>query len=204
MGVPVGTLLLLALLVFLFYGKRIAKTFQLRKQESQAFLSHDWGQGSVNHALVKKINERLMDLDVVTWFDGDRLIGNIHGTIESALGLTKIALVFITRNYVDKVNSDNINDNCRLEFLAALKLKRNMIPIIMERDMLDANFHPTTALWGDKELYAELHDALYVTMFDHTDEGLAQGCEQLEIAIQKVICQLKDTVIEEPDPSLKL
>jgi len=49
-------------------------------------------------------------------------------------------LVFITKKYMDKVNGDNEEDNCKLEFNYASRHKTacKMIPIVMEERMLNS------------------------------------------------------------------
>ena len=50
-------------------------------------------------------------------------------------------IVFLTRKYHDKVNSNNARDNCKKEFLYASekKTRLKMVPVVMEKCMLDTN-----------------------------------------------------------------
>jgi hypothetical protein len=54
---------------------------------------------------------------------------------------TSCSIVFITKNYVEKVGGENANDNCQLEFNYALRQKsaKYMIPVVMETRMKDPN-----------------------------------------------------------------
>ena len=107
------------------------------------FLSHDWGKdesGRDNHYRVSLINTALKELGYQTWFDEERMEGNIEEKMSQGIEQTKVVFTFITRRYHDKVNSTNFNDNCKLEFNYASikKTSSKMIAVVMEKGMLDA------------------------------------------------------------------
>ena len=100
---------------------------------SDTFLTHDWGQelGLDNHARVSKVNLELQNRKLKTWFDSDKLHGNIKKQIINGLDRTSCICVFITKRYMDKVCGNNAGDFCQLEFeyAARTKTRKKMIPI---------------------------------------------------------------------------
>ncbi|EQC26587.1 hypothetical protein SDRG_15527 [Saprolegnia diclina VS20] len=106
------------------------------------FLTHDWGTdeaGRDNHARVSKINDVLKANGLVTWFDADRMSGNIKKQMGHGIENSALVAVFITQRYMEKVNGANQNDNCQLEFNMAgnTQTAARLIPIVMEPRMKD-------------------------------------------------------------------
>jgi hypothetical protein len=110
----------------------------------KVFLSHNWSDdllGRNNHERVKRVNAMLKERGVATWFDeqgdmqGDTLLAMTSGIDEC-----DIILVFLTRDYIKKVNKQD-NDNCKLEFQYAYGRKggKCMLPIVMEQDVRSSN-----------------------------------------------------------------
>lgn len=105
--------------------------------DTDVFLSHNWGEdelGRDNHYRVSLINKELKAIGFKTWFDEERLTGEIETKISKGIEQTKGVIVFITRKYLKKVASENCGDYCRLEFQYASRKKTNkyMVPVIME------------------------------------------------------------------------
>ena len=99
------------------------------------FLSHDWGaDGKTNHERVSKINDGLKRLGFVTWFDHERMTGNIRQQMANGIENTKCFIAFLTQRYLDKVVSGNTKDNCRLEFDYASN-KVEMIAVVLDSCM---------------------------------------------------------------------
>jgi len=131
------------------------------------FLTHDWGQderGRDNHDRVAALNSSLKRRGLRTWFDTDRMQGNILDQMCRGIEDSAVVVVCITRRYVAKVAGDREEDNCKLEFQHAVRLKgiKQMIPVPMEEGVLD----PTT--WNGPVGMA-LGGQLYRTKF--TDDG---------------------------------
>ncbi|EQC26588.1 hypothetical protein SDRG_15528 [Saprolegnia diclina VS20] len=104
------------------------------------FLTHDWGideAGRDNHERVSRINNVLKANDIVTWFDADRMRGNIKKMMADGIDHSALAAVFITQRYMEKVNGTNQNDNCQLEFGMAgnTQTAARIVPIVMETRM---------------------------------------------------------------------
>ena len=108
--------------------------------KTDVFLTHDWGKdelGRSNHDRVAVVNEALKELGYKTWFDSDRMTGDILNQMATGIDNTKVILVFVTQRYAQKVGGSNEKDNCKLEFQYAARVKGKalMIPIIMEDRM---------------------------------------------------------------------
>ena len=70
------------------------------------FLTHDWGSdelGRDNHARVSKINYALKQMGFVTWFDEERMRGNINEQMAQGIDRSQAVIVFITKRYIGKV-----------------------------------------------------------------------------------------------------
>ena len=107
------------------------------------FLSHNWGTDELdrdNHQRVSIINKELKRMGYKTWFDEDRLRGDIDKQMTKGIEQTKCVIVFITQKYYDKVNGEIANDNCYLEFSHAKRIKTSnkMIAVVMEPCMTKA------------------------------------------------------------------
>ena len=104
------------------------------------FLSHAWGTGKVVHDRVETINEALKERKVVTWFDGDKMKGDMNEAMWTAIESSTIVIVFVTADYQRKLKSGDDFDNCRREYQASLRTKglENMLFVVMEEDMMDS------------------------------------------------------------------
>ena len=88
------------------------------------------------------VNKELQNSGFVTWFDDDRLHGNVQTAMARGIERSRCALVFLTKEYQDKVNGKGPKgciDNCYLEFrhIARKLTPERIIPVIMEEDMRD-------------------------------------------------------------------
>ncbi|GBG16135.1 Hypothetical Protein FCC1311_116102, partial [Hondaea fermentalgiana] len=107
-----------------------------------AFLTHDWGEDGANHEVVSSVNARLRRADKVTWFDEDRLSGDIVLQITQGIENSRKVVVFITERYMGKLQAGG-NDFCKDEFMTAVRIHTpaKMIAVVLEPAMLD------TSLW---------------------------------------------------------
>ena len=111
---------------------------------TDCFLTHDWGTdqyGRNNHDRVARINEDLKKRGFITWFDSDRMIGNIVAQMTSGIDNCQFVIVFITLNYIQKVGGTNTNDNCQIEFGYAQRRlgASKMISVVMEERVRNPN-----------------------------------------------------------------
>ena len=129
---------------------------------TDVFLSHDWGKdeyGRDNHQRVSLINDELKARGYITWFDEQKLAGNIDVEMAQGIEQTEGVIAFITRRYYEKVNGENARDNCQKEFQHAseIKTRAKIVPVVMEESMRDAT--PWKGLVGiniGKEMYVDM------------------------------------------------
>ena len=81
------------------------------------FASHDWGVNGANHARVAKVVTALRQRSFHVWFDETHMRGNILDAICRGMDTSDVVLVFMTANYMKKVESGNDTDNVRREFM---------------------------------------------------------------------------------------
>ena len=69
-----------------------------------------------------------------TWFDEERIRGDIDDRMAEGIEQTKCVIVFMTQKYYKKVSGKTANDNCELQFRHAKRMKTSdkMIVVIME------------------------------------------------------------------------
>jgi hypothetical protein len=145
------------------------------------FLTHDWGKelGHDNHARVRRINEELQKRGFSTWFDNDRMQGNIMEQMSQGIDQSALVLVFVTRRYVEKVAGSDATDNCKLEFEYSHRRKgvqQLMLPVVMEERMRDGK------TWGGAVGMA-LGGVLYVDMAEGGDNKFIEGMGRLVMEI---------------------
>eukprot|EP00111_Clytia_hemisphaerica_P018162 TCONS_00053722-protein len=103
-------------------------------RKTDLFLSHDWGEDGTNHEKVTKINEAIKKMGYVTWFDNERMVGNIREQMANGIENTKCFIAFITKRYHNKVVSGHDTDNCRTEFAFA-STRIPMVAIVLDPSM---------------------------------------------------------------------
>ena len=101
------------------------------------FLLHNWEideLGRNNHRRVSIINKELKRIGYKTWFNEERIRGDIDDRIAEGIEQTKCVIVFITQKYYEKVSGKTANDNCKLEFSHAkrMRISDKMITVVME------------------------------------------------------------------------
>ncbi|OQS07145.1 ankyrin repeat, partial [Thraustotheca clavata] len=141
------------------------------------FLSHNWGMDELNrdnHARVAKINAFLQFKMIKCWFDEDQMSGNILKSMAEGIEESLIAVVFVTQLYQSKVNGDNANDNCQLEFgmAKATQTAQWMIPVVMEPGMR------ATATWSG-QFKLILGNQLYIDISSDDPKAFEHGCHNL-------------------------
>ena len=70
----------------------------MASKKTDVFLSHNWGPDSEsrdNHERVAVVNEALKGAGYETWFDDDRMHGNIHQRMAEGKGGLYFFLIFI-------------------------------------------------------------------------------------------------------------
>ncbi|OQR90379.1 hypothetical protein ACHHYP_05582 [Achlya hypogyna] len=152
------------------------------------FLSHNWGHDELhrdNHARVSKINAFLRARKLRTWFDEDQMAGNILKAMANGIEESQIVIVFVTQSYQNKVNGDNANDNCQLEFgmANATQTPQWMVPVVMEPCML------SPAHWSG-QLKLVLGNQLYIDLAGDDATSFTHGCQNLLQRIEALLGKL--------------
>jgi hypothetical protein len=168
--------------------------------KTDVFLTHDWGVdelGRSNHDRVAMINKELKSVGFVTWFDSDRMTGDVVDQMVSGINHAAVIIVFVTQRYMNKVNGSDANDNCRKEFKYATlkKSSTKMIPVVMEPRMKDIRGN-----W-DGLIQMELGNILYVDFSN--DNDFHSAIQQLKAEIlspTNPLRVLRTTSITTPPP----
>jgi hypothetical protein len=90
---------------------------KLPEGKYHVFLTHDWGEKSFNHRRVSKVNNILKNkYGLITWFDEDRMEGNIRNKMTEGIENSMTMVIFITAKYQQKIveGSDDLRDNCKV------------------------------------------------------------------------------------------
>ena len=166
-------------------ASRLLGTGKLRQREHyDVFLTHNWGPdalGRDNHARVMQFNTQLRERGYVTWFDEDRMYGNIIQQMAQGVENSRAVIVFITEQYVAKVagkSAKGQDDNCKFEFQYACQRLgvSAMVPVVMEPAMRDGK------RWSGP-VSMTLGSHLYVDASDGGEQteaiSVTRICEQL-------------------------
>ncbi|KAF0693937.1 Aste57867_15157 [Aphanomyces stellatus] len=101
---------------------------------TDAFLTHDSGTDDSTHKKVSTINKLLKARGITTWFDEEKMEGNVKQQMIHGIDYARVIVVFVTQRYIDKVGGSNAEDNCQLEFNYAARRKTasKMIPVLID------------------------------------------------------------------------
>lgn len=104
----------------------------------------------------------------LTWFDEEKMEGQIRQAMTKALAHTACVIVCVTKIYESKINSANENDNCYYEFHYASnhsRLCNARIAIATEKGMSNPK------IWDeDGRLFAELGGKLIIDLSENENE----------------------------------
>ena len=158
-------------------------------KKTDCFLSHNWGVDHYernNHERVSRVNNFLKSRGLITWFDSEKMDGNIVDKMSEGIDCAQVVVVFITKRYIEKVAGNfGSTDNCKLEFSYAARKKgiEKIIPVIMEEQVRNSKE------WNG-ELGFTIGGSLYIDMV--SDERFESGCNTLYQCILKLIRPLKN------------
>ena len=145
MGSAVAWSAAITMLVVEVLRNRVQTAVRGSDRRFDIFLTHDWSedsQGRDNHRRVEQLNDLLKRRGARTWFDQERMRGDVIAQMTNGIDHTDCVGVFITPNYVNKVAGEGargFDDNCKFEFdysRSRLGVK-SMIPIVMDPSMRD-------------------------------------------------------------------
>tara|TARA_B100000575_G_C22970410_1_gene560199 strand:- start:289 stop:897 length:609 start_codon:yes stop_codon:yes gene_type:complete len=149
----------------------------------EIFISHAWKFDSLNrnnHIRCKKICDKLNLDGYKTWFDHYNMNGNIDKCIMDGIDNSKVVIICLTEEYINKINNgilyDKINDNCLKEWNYTLFKQKPIIPVIMEPAM--------KRIWNENgiiQMYLKTH--LYIDLI--TDDYENNEYELLKKTLRK-------------------
>ena len=125
----------------------------------RVFASHDWGKGAVNHARVSTVVNSLRKRNIRVWFDETHMKGNILDAMCKGIEESDVVLIFVTCNYMKKVEQGGDTDNVRREFMFASATPRKLVPIRFDDDLPRTWTGPLRMILG-AQLYVDMsaHD----------------------------------------------
>ena len=165
--------------------------------KNDLFLTHDWGVDELerdNHKRVDRLNKKLQDKGVVTWFDSEQMKGEVVEQMIRGIDNSQLVIVFVTKRYNDKINSSNANDNCKKEFNYAIRTKSasKIIPVVMEPRMID---HKAWTGLLNMELAGKLH--IDSTSDDDIDAVVNHIIKEMNAIIKPLWVLKKDINMED-------
>lgn len=174
------------------------KTATLSDGEFHAFLSHDWGcdgSGRKTHERVKIVNSMLKRRGILTWFDEEQMEGTVTKAMADGIDRSHTCVVFVTKNYHDKVNGDNEGDNCQKEFHYAelRKTPKLLIPVVMEEASGDFPLMRRPTEWSGS-LEMVLGTKLYIDL--SADEKAPEFQEKVDELAARINKLAEDTLTQ--------
>lgn len=125
----------------------------------RVFASHDWGKGAANHARVASVVDSLRKRNIRVWFDETHMKGNILDAMCKGIEDSDVVLIFVTVNYMKKVEQGGDTDNVRREFMFASATPQKLVPIRFDDNLPPTWTGPLRMILGTK-LYVDMsaHD----------------------------------------------
>jgi len=136
------------------------------------FISHNWGkdtQGRDNHQRVMQI-AGILESHGIQVFLQDREAHRYSSTDEAMVdGMRRsaVALIFVTRKYVEKIEEGKVDDDCVAQFNLA-KMAPAILPVVLEPEMTKIN------KWGWNRAYAHLSGKMLVDLSGGDVAGFPQ------------------------------
>jgi len=119
------------------------------------FASHDWGVDASNHARVAQVVAELRRRNLTVWFDETHMRGNILDAMCRGIDSSDVVLVFLTSNYMKKVESGNDRDNVRREFMYAANTPNKFVCVKFDNTLPTPWTGPVSMILG-LQLYVDL------------------------------------------------
>lgn len=143
----------------------------------RVFASHEWGAEGETHRRVARIVDVLRQAGVNVWFDETHMKGNILNAMCRGIDQSDLVLVFVTKRYLEKVETGGDDDNVRREFMYAATIKKPMLAIKLDHDCPKHWKGPVGMLLGSS-LYVSLCD-----VHDTAEGDISVDCTALVGAI---------------------
>ena len=153
----------------------------------KVFASHDWGAGGATHDRVRVVVKELRSRRIDVWFDETNMKGNIMDAMCRGIDACDSILVFVTRDYIAKVDSGDDADNVRREFMYAANCKKHMIPVRFDEDLKAPWTGPVGMMLGT---------TLYFDLVTPTYANLDQLCRAIRFEQGPPVCKPKPAPIK--------
>lgn len=150
------------------------------------FVSHNWGKdskGRDNDARVHSISRHLQSQGIrifVHDWESHRYNSPDEAMVDG-MRRSGVAIVFLTKSYIEKIEAGKIDDDCVAQFNLA-KRAPAIIPVIMEPELVK------TSKWGWNRVFAHLSGKMTVDLSRGEVSGLPQllwtpGSQRLHAAL---------------------
>ena len=115
----------------------------------KVFLSHTWKPDQLDrptHERVIQVRDALIRWNIASWLDQDEMVHDIDNCMATGIDASDVVIVFLTREYVVKVESAASNpsqrDNCYKEFSYAQSSCKVILPVVFEPCMRSVSMWP--------------------------------------------------------------
>ena len=140
----------------------------------KVFLSHTWKPDQLNratHQRVIQVRDALLRLNIESWLDQDHMVHDIDNCMAVGIDTSDVVIIFLTREYVDKVQNAASNpsqrDNCYKEFSYAHSSCKVILPVVFEPCMR------SVATWPNGIVKMHLGSNMYVDGADASPRDIA-------------------------------
>ena len=163
------------------------------------FLSHTWEKDEEQrdtHYRVLQVKNALENQQFKTWFDEEKMIHDIDGSMSKGINDCTAIIIFITKKYSNKVNraanDPTCIDNCHKECIYAYNSQKPCIPVIFEKCMKN------TKKWDPGLIKFYFGNRLYI-------DGSSNDYENIATDIIKLISRTSERSlkVEVESPILK-
>jgi hypothetical protein len=160
------------------------------------FASHDWGVGQKNHERVSVVVNELRRRNIHVWFDETHMRGNILDAMCEGIDKCDVMIVFLTCNYMNKVQSGNDKDNVRREFMYGANTPEKMLCVKFDDSLPNPWVGPVRMLLGS-QLYVNMTQVTTQSV-DALVDALRNRCKRTawKNTVQKVRRVSKPSVLK--------
>lgn len=121
----------------------------------RTFASHDWGEHADNHRRVVGVVDALRAKGIDVWLDETHMKGNLLDAMCRGIDESHCVLVFVTNNYIRKVQKGGDHDNVRREFMYSTTVQKPMIVIRFDTNLPSKWPGPVGMVLGS-QLYVDM------------------------------------------------
>lgn len=124
----------------------------------RAFASHNWGKEAENHKRVAVVVDLLQKRGIDVWFDEHDMKGNILSAMCKGIDTSQVILIFLTREYVEKVEHGKDTDNVKREFMYAARAPEKLVPILFDSTLASERWSGPVGMVLGSQLYHDMTD----------------------------------------------